>query len=511
MMYVLKKKRAMWKQLVSAAMAPIVLMATMPVCPVFAKTKPLAPPVVKSVKRQEAPIHVKTGSHNLKKVVPTLSFSKNASDLELEGARVFSEPLAPMKGVALKGENNALAAALLSFKNRNNCEDFSQLAKFNAAFPNSRWRPALELNMGNLKHEMGYLTDAQALWQSAWDRSRDQRGKEQFAVANRAVAKLLTLDMRLGKTAELAGLLKQVEKRAFFGSDEQALRSARNGLWLQKNQVDCAFKCGPYAIGSLLNLQTKGKGASDFVRKLKSTKDGTNLAQVKEWANQTGLNYQAAKRSPGAPVIVPSIMHWSVGHFAAVVEKSGDNYILKDPTFDTGMTVGLSNAALESQSDGYFLVADGKLPSGWQAVSDDEAKHVWGKGGTTMGNGNQHTCAKTAGSCTYCNLTHEGGASCSKGGGGSGAGGGGMGPGGSPMADAAGWLMQATLHIVDTPVSYHPPVGPDVNCVITYNQEETNQPGTFTFSNLGQDWLFNWLSYMTVDSMTSVATVRVRG
>ena len=77
------------------------------------------------------------------------------------------------------------------------------------------------------------------------------------------------------------------------------------------------------------------------------------------------------------------------------------------------------------------------------------------------------------------------------------------------MAHATAWIMNGTLNIVDTPLSYKPPIGPAIDFRINYNQLESNQPATFTFTNLGPDWTFGWLSYLSLD-VHSVATVRLR-
>ena len=37
-----------------------------------------------------------------------------------------------------------------------------------------------------------------------------------------------------------------------------------------------------------------------------------------------------AFRSPGAPVIVPSVVHWKVGHFAAITRALSGRYLVQD-------------------------------------------------------------------------------------------------------------------------------------------------------------------------------------
>ena len=71
----------------------------------------------------------------------------------------------------------------------------------------------------------------------------------------------------------------------------------------------------------------------------------------------------------------------------------------------------------------------------------------------------------------------------------------------SPKGIATYWfhLMLASLHIEDTPISYNSPRGPTPEFKVVYNQREANQPASFSYSNLGPKWTFNWLSYVTDD------------
>ncbi|PYK38123.1 MAG: type IV secretion protein Rhs, partial [Verrucomicrobia bacterium] len=69
--------------------------------------------------------------------------------------------------------------------------------------------------------------------------------------------------------------------------------------------------------------------------------------------------------------------------------------------------------------------------------------------------------------------------------------------------------MLASLNIEDTPLRYAPPRGPAINFTVTYNQKESEQPQTFTYSNLGPKWTFNWLSYVTDDPNNASATAMV--
>jgi len=62
--------------------------------------------------------------------------------------------------------------------------------------------------------------------------------------------------------------------------------------------------------------------------------------------------------------------------------------------------------------------------------------------------------------------------------------------------------MLASLNLRDTPLSYPPPVGPNMDTTLTYNEREADQPATFDSFNLGPKWTFNWLTWIQ-DNPTS--------
>ena len=431
----------------------------------------------------------KTGPRKVSPVKTTLNLPANPTDLDISTARVFQEPLIPMSGDVQSGENADLAIAIKAFKAKPDTEDLSAFTKFLDAHPQCRWAPSLKLSLGQIKFQSGYLSEAMALWSSSWEQAKGEKDRGKAAIANGSIANLLLLTSRLGRQDDLKKYLSEINGRAFFGSDEQKVVGAKEGLWSMEHKPECSFKCGPFAVNNVLNAVNKTHLMNPVLEKAESTKSGTSLVQVKHWADQVGLKYQIAKRTPGAPLLTPSVVHFKLDHFAAIVEVGNGRYHLKDPTFDTDGQSWVTAKALDHESDGYFLVsAEKPLPQGWQAVTEDEAKQVFGKGIASGRNGNNSNCPAPQTSPCSCETCDD----C------------------DGMARASVWSMLATLHISDKPLGYEPPVGPAIGFKLDYNHLQTNQPSTFTFSNLGQNWNFNWLSYLTVDSGTNVATVRLR-
>lgn len=421
----------------------------------------------------------------MKPTVTPVSFSQNPSDQEIENARVFLEPLIPMDSKVTPVENQALAKALLEYKRKNNPEELTDLTGFIKTYPQSRWRAALEINLAELRFESGYLTDSLNDWASAWQISKGQTEPARKAIADNAISHLVKVEARLGLMSDLKAHLAEIKNRPLYGSSERLVKDARDGLYVMQNHKEVGFKCGPYAVDTLAHLMKKGQppGCLDVIRKAASTWRGTNMAQVEDWAKQIGLNLQTVKRTAAVPIIVPSVMHWKVGHFGAITGYEKGRYHIEDPTFDTQGSFWVSQQALDSQTDGYFLVPACALPAGWSKISRHEAASVWGKGSAMNIDGTMtpDSCHVVFGAKPCC---------------------------GMPVASA--FSLNATLSLSDSPLFYEPPVGPGMSIVTTYVYGEGNQISSPQFTNFGADWNLNWLSFLTVDISGNV-TVRVRG
>ncbi|WP_210240178.1 hypothetical protein, partial [Mesorhizobium sp. M2E.F.Ca.ET.154.01.1.1] len=87
-------------------------------------------------------------------------------------------------------------------------------------------------------------------------------------------------------------------------------------------------------------------------------------------------------REPGQAVPVPSIVHWKVGHFAAIVGQANGRYHVRDSVF-SGSDLWVTQAALDAEASGYFLVPTDVLPDPhWKPVDAEKASVIWGKGPT---------------------------------------------------------------------------------------------------------------------------------
>ena len=420
-------------------------------------------------------------------LVPSL-LSLNNPGPTVTSLHGFEEPLVALGGTPKDETDADLISAINAFKSRTSYEDVSALTTYLQSHPNSPWKFSLLANLGIIYRETGHFSRAIDVWEEAWGLAKtEQKDIKILCLANRVLADLASLLSSLGRTQRLDSLLAEAKGRPIYGSAMVQLNTANENLWTMKDRPGKSFKCGPYALESIRTFTNEKDSHSDLIRKAQSGSKGFSLTQVRDLSVKLKMNYQMAKREAGADFIVPSVAHWKSGHYAALLQKQGNSFLTKDPTF--GQTLLVTSQALEDETSGYYLVPSGSLPKGWQAVSDAEGNTVWGRG---VAGGQVPTDTKPMDKkCKDC-------------------------PPSKGMADYNIFLMLVSLSIQDNPVGYTPLVGPDMEFRITYNQLEYSQPAlgsSFTGDfNFGPLWNCNWLSYVVPPTSTGgTAKVYVRG
>lgn len=406
-------------------------------------------------------------------------FSPQPTEGELFRARVFEEPLLPVGGSTTAAENRDLAAALSSYLQAGSSENLTAVEAFLESHPSSAWRASLLTNLGIAYRHTGYFSRALRAWERAWDLAKGETDPRAMALADRALGELAELNGRLGRYEELQALFAETEGRDVRGSATEKLSGARHGLWLMLHQPEDAFRCGPMALDRILAFANPAYQRSPKITGSRSSLLGMSLVQLQALAGELGMGMRMARRVGDAEFLVPAVVHWKAGHFAALVKAENGRYLVQDPTF--GEELWVTRAALNDEASGYFLVPGGSLPAGWEAVGEEQGGAIWGKGNTSGGNPqNQKPCdpksGGSQGSC--CNQ-----ACCPP----------------PPMATYAVHTMLVNLNITDVPVLYSPPKGPPIRFQVVYNQRDAFQPQIFSYSNLGPKWTFHWLSYFQDD------------
>lgn len=391
-------------------------------------------------------------------------------------ARVFEQPLVRIGGETSPEENSALLTAIDAYRARDKRDDDQTIREFLGSYPNSPWRIALLTNLGLEYRHTGWFLKAMDAWEEAWRLGRDATSLEAKLVVDRAVTELLELNARVGRRARVEALLEEIKDRPLIGSATEKVAGAREGAWLMRNEPGKAFRCGPLALDRIRAFENPASAHSQQILDARSSKNGMSLDQIETLARDLQMDYVMARREPGAKVIVPSVVNWKAEHYAAIVREEAGRFLIQDPTFGDDMWV--SQAALDAESSGYFLVPRAKLPSGWQLASAREAAHVWGRGNTQT-----HDISGTK---PYDEKAKKCGSS-------------------TGMAVYNFHLQTVSLNLTDTPVGYTPSIGRAIHFTASYNHREAERVGLEGYSNLGQKWTFDWFSYIQDDSFNAAS------
>ena len=459
---------------------------------------------------EAAPVTINTTVPAVAKVAPALAFSTPPTLAELTACRLLAEPLLPLGTlVPAAKERAALGQALLAFDSSPNHEDTSPLEEFLAAYPQSAFRVALLTDLGLLYRSHGLWSRALSAWQQAWAAGKAEADPTKRLLVDRALAQLAELTARLGRVSDLQALLAEVSGRDVRGPAAEKLAGARTSLFLMQSEPTKSFRCGPLAVGSVLRALSPRQPVSREVHESVSTDHGTSLVMVEAFARKLGLDYQPAFREAGAEVLVPSVVHWKVGHYGALTQEIvAARFLVKDPTFTDDFVV--SPSALDQEASGYFLVRAGALPPGWRSVPPQEAQGVWGKGSVPPNTPPPPPCQCPGIACPTC----DGGDGSGNGGNGGNSGGGSGGSGGGwGWGDGGGWAdptdygmpaydvdpSRVNLSLSDTPLFYHPPRGPKIRFKASYSARDVAPAALPNYPNLGAQWNFGWVGFILDD------------
>lgn len=357
------------------------------------------------------------------------------------------------------------------------------------------------LDLGLKYYRAGYFSKTFGAFRRAWELGKDATEWHPRLLVDRAFGELVKMHARVGHAAELEALFAELGMRPISGSASELVTGAREGLTEMRLRPGHAFLCGPAALASVLRQRGGTREAAAPVLAAESGPQGFTLRQVGDLADQAGLSHRLIYRSPGQTVPVPSVIHWNVNHYAAIVRREGDRYVVLDPTFAERGGLVLSQAAIDAEASGFFLApADVPQDAGWRDATPEEAEHVHGMGmavsnypgAITPVNPRSHHPSRRRPTepVPLENPMGEGGCKAHP---------------GTPrtaMCEPDVHVMEASLNLNDTPVGYAPQMGPPVFARLTYNQRESAQPSTFYYFNVGQKWTINALAYI-VDDPTS--------
>ena len=465
-------KRRLVSELAVVVLVPGQLLLSVPVSAAPVASRPSSAEVETSPQTAPGRAPEPTASRPVRTPVSRPTLGATPTDAEITGSGLFEEPLVPV-GSTTTEDNRALRGLLGSHQPGGGEDNLARLEAFLRSHAKSPWRPALLVNLALLYRQTGRLSRSISTWEQAWRATQAETEGSGALLSRRIVLELARLHADLGQQKELESFLAEVGDRPLgsLGSHVDSLRTTLAQMATDPNE---AFRCGPRTLDVILASQRKEiVGCAMPV-----TAQGTSLRQLQAAAKAKGLEMRVAKLEGAKEIPVPSLMHWKLDHFSPVMDRSGDRYLIQDRLF--GDTAWVSQAVIEEEGSGYFLIPGEDLPKGWREVAQGEGRGIWGRGAV-------HDEIPS-----YSQGSPKWNPSCSN----------------PPMAVASAHLMYVNLSVGDTPVRYAPAVGPDIRFEMNYNHRDTRGNVTRDYSNLGPLWTFDWLGW--IEEGTTVK-VLIRG
>jgi RHS repeat-associated protein len=482
-----------------------------------AAADPSAPPGSQAKEEARRPPNRTVPSVGPPPTVATLSAVP--TDAELTRTRIFSEPLIPMTRPTSTTENAALSRAIRQYANGGNTEKVAPLLAFLAAYPQSAWRPSLLANLGTVYRGTGYIGRALNAWEQAWNEAKRETEFRSKAVADFAVGEYLEQSAKIGRADELSSKLAEIGNRSVTGRAAQQISMAREALSILKEHHEEAAPSGPMALEAILGYSAVSKHntytLNPLLQRYHAMPSGTTLRELQTLGKAVGLDYQMVSRPRNAALPIPSVIHWKVDHYSAVLKEENGHYLVIDPVL--GGEKWLTADALNEETSGYLLAPKAAVDDRWRIVDREEGEKVVGhctpgapddtdpgppppddNPGPPPGDTDPAPPQGDTDSGPPPGDTDDGQPP----------------PPDCGMARYSLLRMPASLRLRDTPLRCHSPVGPATSFTLTYNQRDSSQPQVFSSGNVGPKWTFDWLSWVVDNPDFSVdvqADVVLRG
>ena len=416
----------------------------------------------------------------------TVHFGDEPSTIELMRARVLPEPMRPTSSPSLS-DNRAVAQALESYAGvgiTNGGVD--QLEAFVTSHRSSPWRATLLANLGTIRQDEGYVLSRSSILGGSLGMARYGTDGYSRAVADYAIGERLKQAALFGQEPVLTTRLKELEGRTVRGTAVNRVTSAREALWFLTHAHDQAILSGPEALKAIVRERhpsdTKALG---MITGYHPPHEGTSLSELRDLGQRAGLDLEMRFVASVEDVPVFSVVHLKSDHYAMLLARRDNGYVLKDSALGGGLF--MSKAALQDEASGYVLLPVTPSQPIGRTVTVDEGQAVFGH--CTPGEPFNNE------PCIGCwNLPASGPPP----------------PPPPPPGCGAGMPMYrlhpltAAVLVSDMPLSCTPPRGPSTSFRLRYNQRANWLGQTPDFSHLGPGWRHDWISYV-VDNNSSVS------
>ncbi|MEM1222213.1 MAG: RHS repeat-associated core domain-containing protein [Verrucomicrobiota bacterium] len=345
-------------------------------------------------------------------------------------------------------------------------------------FPDGSLRISVLNEKAQLEWRHGFFVDALYSYESAWSAGKELSTVNDQRLAQDTLASYMTYLARMGQREKLRELIDSLDVEALGGHAAQAYSWAKEKLWFFEQQPEQNVFCGFTAANTIcvpLGFQLIFPDVHDPEEEREFVENGLSLYELRAHSHESDGDLKIYKRvDPAAAIPVPSVVHWNFGHYSAVTETVGGRLRIDDKHMrvDTLM----ADDAFEEQFSGYLLAsAQTEMPNGYIEVGDEEAQRVFGR----------HCVHGLDIEGFFGGLINSLSDFLGLGGG-----------TGCPMAEYSFRLFNPGLEIVDTPISYVPPVGPAVSVLLNYDQRSAVIADSPLHSNFGPRWSHNLLTFV---------------
>ena len=406
--------------------------------------------------------------------LPDRSKSTNSLPERITQALVFPQRIVWVgKQAPSDADSLALLDAIAQFQPTNITTGLTALERFISEHPASPWTPSLHQNLAEHYRERGRLTLALQHGQSAWDLAQDLPGEAAQHVADAALANQARLRAVLGHTDQVEALAAQAKDRRLEGvALVQTFQSAQERAALTRQRPQDFVSCGPSALREVSRvLQAEFRESKTMLKPQSSA--GYSLTELGTLAKANNLDMVPVQWPRGEPLPVPCVLHWQLGHYAAILSGHDDIFLVADPVFDHPLL--MDRATLEAESSGFLLVPATQTPATWAALPATVTDQVRGNAQANSYLPDAKDSLLDKGWCPRYMMS---------------------------------WQLTEpylNLWLSDSPLTYQPALGPRVG-VEVYCKQRSQTPRNPRIFDIGcaystnSNWNLNWQTYLEVNS-----------
>ena len=258
-------------------------------------------------------------------------------------------------------------------------EQLSSFESFIAANDGSAWTPSVRANLASFYKRRGQFSLALVHWEAAWSSIRGLNTPAAGLVGDYVIGNLTELLARLGHNDRLSQLLQETANRKWESVAWQQHYNAAKDAWHRMNsQPQASFRCGIAALTKLVESLNPNDPALLGLKSASPGENGTSMADLSNLAQGYNLNLQPVIIPSTSELIVPSVVHYQVGHFAAILKKDGNSYLVSDPVFRGPRWI--KGDVIQSESSGRYLIPSAQATSQLQPLSTADQALTIGKG-----------------------------------------------------------------------------------------------------------------------------------